>query len=183
MATKWTKSEEGYMERRYLLQPVEVTAQKLNRTVPSVKHKAVKMGLNHYTESLNAKVVANCFNVDMRVIKRWINEYNLPCKKVVCSNQTRFRIEAEDFWKWAEQHKDIINWSKYEQGSLIPEPDWLEDAINNCKSPKLRKRYTQEEIVMVKNLLHRGLNYKEIAKQMGRSYYGISHLCREIYCR
>ena len=179
--TKWGKEEENYLERRYLLQPVEKTAKKLNRTTESVKHKAARMGLNHYTNSFNAKTISNCFNIDMRVVKRWVEKFDLPCKKVICSNQTRYLIEAETFWEWAKTHKDIINWTKYNSKSICPEPPWLKDELANYSTPRSRARYTQQEIITIKNMLHRGLSYREIAEEMGRSYHAINHLCRKIY--
>lgn len=181
MRKEWTEYEVQYMERRYLLQPVEKTAKSLNRSVSSVKHKAAKMGLNHYTDSFNGRTIARCFNVEFSVVKRWIEKFDLPCKKVVCSNQTRFLIDVETFWKWAENNKDIINWSKYNKESMLPEPNWLKEEIENYKNPKSRSRFTQQEIITIKGMLHKGLRYKEIAEHMGRSYYSINHLCRKIY--
>lgn len=181
MRREWTKQEESYMEKKYLKQPVEKTAKKLNRTIASLKHKAQKMRLNHYTDGLNAKTIAKCFNVDVKVVLRWIDKFGLPCKKVKCSNQTRYIIENDEFWKWAEKNKEIINWSKYERMSLFPEPNWIDDAIGNYKKTRSREKYTSGEIITIKNLLRKGLNYREIAEQLGRSYYGISKLCRKIY--
>ena len=181
MRTEWTKQEERYMERYYLCYPVEKIAKKLGRSVVSVKHKAARMGLNHYTDSLNAKAVARCFNSDVSVVIRWIEKFDLPCRKIKCKTQTRYVIDTEKFWKWAENNKGIINWNKYELMSMCPEPRWLEEEIQNYTTTKSRKKFTQQEIVEIKNLLHRGLNYKEIATQMGRSYYSINHLCRTIY--
>ena len=181
MRREWTKQEESYMEKKYLKQPVEETAYRLNRSISSVEHKASRMKLNHYTDGLNARTVANCFGVDTRVVIRWINKFELPCRKVECSNQTRYIIENDEFWKWAEQHKEIINWSKYERMSLFPEPKWLYDTIKNYKTVKTRQKYTEYEIVRIKSMLHKGLSYREIANQLGRSYYGISDFCRKIY--
>ena len=181
MRREWTKEEELYLEKKYLKQPVEKTAKKLKRSISSVKHKAAKMGLNHYTDGFNAKTLARCFDSDVSVVIRWINKFDLHCRKIKCSNQTRYIIDAEEFWQWAEQHKDIVNWSKYEMMSLPPEPKWLDDTIKNCSKMKSRQKYTEYEIITVKNLLHKGLTYRDIAEQIGRSYYGVSHLCRKIY--
>lgn len=181
MRKEWTNEEEIYMERRYLYQPVEKTANKLCRSINSVKRKASKMGLNHYADNLNAKTIARCFSVDVSVIIRWINKFDLPCRKIECKNQTRYIIDVDKFWKWAETNKEIINWRKYERRMLFPEPKWLDEAIKNCMCVNSRKKYTEHEIAEVKNLLHKGLSYKEIANQLNRNYYGISHLCRKIY--
>lgn len=181
MRREWTQKEESYMKMRYLSQPIKTTAEKLDRTENSVKRKACKMGLSHYNDSLNAKTIARCFNVDVSVVIRWIKKYELPCSQVICKNQTRYIVNPSTFWGWAEHHKDIINWRKYEKMSICPEPAWLDTEIKQYIAPKSREKYTQEEIVRIKNMLHRGLKYKEIAVQMGRTYYGISHLCRNIY--
>ena len=169
------------MEKKYIGQPVQKTAEKLNRSVASVKRKAANLNLNHYTDSLSAKIVAKCFVVDVSVVIRWINKFDLPCKKVVCGNQMRYLIEGEKFWKWAENNKDIINWAKYERQSLLPEPDWLRGVIRSYNTPKAREKYTDDDIVKIRVLLSKGLSYAEIAKETGRSYYGFDHLCGSIY--
>ena len=86
---EWTKDEETYMYRRYLNQSVETTAKFLDRSVSSVKHKARKLGLNHYCgECLAAKTIAKTFNCDVSVVIRWIEKLELPCKKFKVSNST-----------------------------------------------------------------------------------------------
>ena len=64
MRREWTEWEVRYLEKKYVGQPVERTAKKLNRTINSVKRKAAKLDLNHYTNFLSAKVVAKCFKVN-----------------------------------------------------------------------------------------------------------------------
>ena len=72
---------------------------------------------------------------DIRTIQRWINKFDLPCKKVELDVYTRYSIDPVEFWKWAETHKDVINWKKYERGTLFPEPSWInyEWKINHGK--------------------------------------------------
>lgn len=181
MRIPWTKQEEDYMRRRYLLQPVVKTAEKLNRSVVSVKRKAAKMGMSHYADNYNARTIADCFNSDIKVVLRWIRKFDLPCRRIECDNQTRYIVYVEDFWEWAENHKDMINWSKYEPLSICPEPDWLNDAVKNYATPRSRVKFTDNEIIMIKNMLHRGMGYKEIAERTGRSYYSINRLCGKIY--
>lgn len=181
MRKEWTESEIFYLKSRYLLQPVKTTAEKLNRSEPSVKQKAKRLGLSHYNDSLNAKTVAACFNSDHSVVLRWIKKFNLPCKKVKCGNQTRYIIDQEKFWKWAEQNKGIINWSKYDQRSLCPEPSWLKDEIKSYATKNSRKKYTEEEKRRIRVMLRKGYTYEEIAREVNRSYWGIKNLCRNIF--
>ena len=51
------------------------------------------------------KSLAECFNVTHKVVMKWINQYDLPCRKFKCSCCTKYMIDLENFWKWAEQHR------------------------------------------------------------------------------
>lgn len=181
MKREWTESEERVMRTRYQYQTVQKTAQMLNRSVYSVKRKAAKMGLSHYNDKLSAKAVAQAFNTEVRSVKRWIEKFELPSKKVNHGTHYTYYIDVEDFWKWAEKHKDVINWSKYELKSLIPEPEWVNDMVSNYNVVRHRQRFTQDELARIKFLICRGKTYSEIAKEMNRSYYSISHVGRKIF--
>ena len=181
MRREWTEREVKYLEKKYVGQPVEKTAERLNRSIASVKRKAARMNLNHYTDYLSAKVVARCFGVDISVVTRWINKFDMPCEKRSFGSQTRYFIDTDKFWEWAEKNKNIINWAKYETKSLLPEPVWLRETIRNYSTPNIRKKYTDDDIVKIRVLLSKGLSYSEIAKETGRTYYGINHLCGSIY--
>ena len=183
MRREWYPDEVDYMYKAYLRQPVCKTAAYLDRSVESVKKKAETLGLNHYTTNLNAKTIAKCFGVDYSVVKNWVKKYRLPAIYVKCSNQTRIVIKAEKFWKWANNHKDMINWSRYEIGSIPPEPEWVVDTKRNYKTVKSRQRFTPEEILRIKSYLRTDMNYQSIADEMGRSLYSIRHVCRDIYTR
>lgn len=182
---EWTKDEETYMYRRYLNQSVETTAKFLNRSVSSVKHKASKMGLNHYYgERISAKTLAKCFHSDISVIVRWIDKYDLPCKKVKLKNQTRYLIDAAEFWKWAENHQDVINWKKYERETLFPEPSWVnyEWKKDNGKPERHGNKITDFEKLSIKNMLRKGMSNKEIAKEIHRTYEATKHITKTVFC-
>lgn len=181
MRKEWTEQEEKYMKRYYLHQPSEMTAKKLNRSIYSIRRKAAKMGLNHYTDQLSAKTLAKCFNCDVSVILRWIQKYGLPARKVVCKTQTRYSVSPNDFWQWAENNKNLINWARYEAKSILPEPEWVREEIRNYKTPMSRKKYTEEEKEKIRVLLKKGMNYKQISEEIGRSYYSVVHAGRSIY--
>lgn len=182
MRREWTEKEVAYLNKKYIYQPVEKTAKALDRTVASVKHKANKLGLNHYTDFLNAKTIAKCFSSDVAVVIHWVEKYGLPAKIImVANNQKRYLIDADDFWKWASKHREIINWSKYEKGSILPEPGWVAEQVRSYTTTMHRKKITDMEKERIKIMLRKGMTYKEIAEQIGRSYNSINHICRYIY--
>lgn len=80
--------------------------------------------------------------------------------------------------KWAENHKDIINWSKYECGTLALEPEWVRQEKMSYEYSHTREKWTDEDLRKVKLLLKTDKTYKEVAKELGRTYYGILHLMR-----
>lgn len=45
MAQRWTDREIKYLESKYLNQPTQITADRLNRTMRSVVKKAMQLGL------------------------------------------------------------------------------------------------------------------------------------------
>lgn len=179
---EWTIKEEKYMNKHYLQQPAKITAKHLDRTVISVRKKAAQMGLNnYYGDFLGARTIAKCFDIDVSVVIRWIEKLNLPATKVRESkNKTRYQIDPEQFWKWADDHRSEINWSRYEICSILPEPRWVEFEKARYKTKRYRQHFTDNEIVQVKHMLHRGMNAKEIATEIGRTEDGIKHLIRKI---
>lgn len=173
----WTDREVAYLEAKYVTQPVELTAKRLKRTMVSVQHKAMRLGLNSYaSEWYNATTIAACFQHDCSVIIRWIDKHGLPAKKIVLSNQTRYLIDPDDFWKWASTHKSLINWSNYIPLSLPPEPEWVNEERKNYKNTRHRKPFTDAEKIQIKNMIRQGKTYQEIANAIGRSKNGISKI-------
>lgn len=72
MRREWTKQEEQYMLKKYIRQPIKRTAQKLNRTEVSVKHKAAQLGINKHMDLFGIRTFAECFGVDNSVVLRWV---------------------------------------------------------------------------------------------------------------
>lgn len=178
MRREWTEEEEKYLISKYLSHSFKTIAKKLNRSENSVKRKAVKMGLYKRSDLFGIKTFAECLNTDSRVIYRWINKYDMPCNNIKYDGINHYNIDLVLFWQWAEQHKNLINWSKYNRGTLPLEPEWVQTEKNNCKCPKNRDRWTDQDIRMIRSLLRSGKSYKEIALKMGRTYYSINHLMR-----
>lgn len=177
----WEQEEVDYLILWYERTSCKRIAQILNRTVISVKKKAESIGLNTYlTDALRARQLCQAFNIDPRVVHRWTKKFDLPMRKENHGGQFYYKITVENFWIWAEGHKDIIPWHQYEKGSLIPEPDWLKDAIKNAAIPvKHRVKFTPLEIANIKYLKQRGKSISEISNEVGRTNQSIMHILRK----
>lgn len=179
MARIWTENEKKYLIKKYTLQSAETTAKKLNRSTISIIRKARQLGVSIYFDNIHASTIAYSFNIEIGTVKKWIENYGLPCKRIIEQNFTRYIIEPVKFWGWAYEHKDIINWSKYTSKSILPEPNWLNETINEYHTPNTRLRFTGEEITEIRNMIiKQELPYKEIARRTGRTYQSIKNFAR-----
>lgn len=175
----WTQEEINYLEKWYEKRGTDYIAKKFNRTQYSIRRKAQSLGLNAYVcFELYVRTIADCFNCDSRVINRWIDKYNLPCRIVQRGQATCKLIDVKDFWKWAENNKDIIPWHKYELQTILPEPDWLKEAIRNNKIKNNRKPITSIEKARVYNMRNQGKSFKEIAAELNRTVESVKHIWR-----
>ena len=98
--------------------------------------------------------------------------------------QIRYLIDAAEFWKWAENHQDVINWKKYERETLFPEPSWInyEWKKDNGKPERHGNKITDFEKLSIKNMLRKGMSNKEIAKEIHRTYEATKHITKTVFC-
>lgn len=180
MVRNWTKQETEYLEKFYEKRGVSYIAKKLNRTVHSVKNKARTLGLNAYIcEDLYVRTIARCFNSHPRVINRWIEKYGLPYKTVQRGAFTCKLISADKFWKWAMNHKELIPWERYEKSTILPEPEWVKEAIKAYAVKNHRKRVTPLEEQYVVLQKRQGKSFEQIAKELDRTVDSVKHMWRK----
>ena len=175
---KWSNKEIAYVLRYYDKIKLKDMAKHLGRTVPAVKHKMRDLELNIFLDDVFIKTLADNFHSDSRVVQRWIR-YGLP---FIRKGNGRKAIDIEVFWKWAETHKEMIPFHKYERGSLPPEPKWLKDVlIRSYDNKKHRARITETEIQYVLSMHERGMTYAEIAESLGRTLHSVKWIARKEY--
>ena len=183
---EWTEEELDFLELNYSTKGASYIARKLGRTTRSVKHKANRLKVKAYDDDfITQKQLAEMFGQSSKVTNRWIRKCGLPCK-AVSHNRKRnkksisYNIDPEDFWKWAEKHKDIINWSHYELGSLVPEPLWVVSAKLDDKHPVNHKRsFRISEIRKIISEHRNGRKIASIADDFGRTVDSIKHVIKD----
>lgn len=172
----WTEWEVQYLEKKYESHGADYIAKKLDRTEQSVKRKAQKLGLNTYeTEFLRMKQICIAFQIDARVVHRWIEKFGLPMKEEKHGQMSMYGIITKDFWKWAKEHKDLIPWCKYQEQSLLPEPEWVRGEVLNYKLKNNRKPITKNVVHEVRKRIGK-TTYKRIADELGRTTDSIKHI-------
>lgn len=88
---------------------------------------------------------------------------------------SRFRvIDIDDFWKWAEQNKGILDFSRFQELSLGAEPEWVK-IKRKADWDKLQrhghhKAWTKtEDERMIRLLKQHKYTYQDLAKELRHS--------------
>lgn len=179
---KWTADEEWYLEKYYERKSTKHIAKKLNRSMESVEAKASRLGLNKYVgEYIRIAEISRCFNIEYRTVHNWINKHDFPVEKEKHGKSVMYAISVEEFWKWAETHKDIIPFHKYEKESLLPEPSWVSKEVSiryqsYQKIKNHKKSISNKDRNYIKFLYERGKSIKEIAQELYRTTSSIEHI-------
>ncbi|EQB3099703.1 helix-turn-helix domain-containing protein [Clostridium botulinum] len=184
----WTQEEEEYLQRRYGKTTLKRIAKKLGRSETAVEIKAGRLGLSSALEAtgeLTAAEIANVFKIDAHVVvDRWIKDRELKAQyKAVKFTRKFWRIKIEDFWRWAEENKEIINFFKLERNVLGKEPSWvdIERKKDFKEKPKRQHQFWNElEDRKLKNLWKSSKSIKEIAEILNRSSSSVRHRSKRL---
>ncbi|AJD31692.1 hypothetical protein FDE98_16635 [Clostridium sporogenes] len=184
----WSQEEEEYLQRRYGKTTLKRIAKKLGRSENAIEIKASRLGLSSALEAtgeLTAAEIAKVFKIDAHVVvDKWIKNKALKAQyKAVRCKRKFWRIKTEDFWKWAKDNKEIINFSKLERNILGKEPSWvdLERKKDFKEKPKRQHQFWNElEDRRLKNMWKSNLSLKEIAERLNRSCSSIRHRSKRL---
>ena len=169
---RWTPEEDAFLKEKMGKLSIKRMAQKLNRTPIAVRARIYNLGLGRTAEAsglLTVSRLAKSLNVDKSIVDRWVNSKGLKTIKRVTSMKQRVNlIDPVEFWKWAEQNKDLIDFSRIEPNAIPPEPEWVKDA-RKAKPKRSLKPWTTNEVAKMKQLRRMGKTYQEIAEILGRT--------------
>lgn len=175
---RWTEEEIDYLKENVGYRRIKDIAETLGRTETAVTLKIKRLKLGK-TRSLSDKItsgeLANILQVDRNTVRGWINYHGLPASKKVTSHTRKYiLISPESFWKWAESHRERIDFQKLERNALPPEPKWVdEERRNPSYCPRIYQEWTTKEDKLLAELIDKGLSYRDIAKQLRRSPYSV----------
>ncbi|WP_050183730.1 sigma-70 family RNA polymerase sigma factor [Domibacillus robiginosus] len=177
---RWTAEEDDYMIQRYGKQPISFIAKKLKRTPGAVEGRLNRLGIyggRSNNGDLTTYDLAAELKVDVHTVYNWIQKYDMPCYEAVIKTRIFTMIEVQPFWKWAEENKERINWSRVSNNTLIPEPEWVQQQrhcnfMNHLQ--KENRNWTAEEDARLWQMYYsKGYTQKQIGEIMGRSARGV----------
>jgi hypothetical protein len=187
----WTNEELDYLQDKWGAISIKSIALNLGKSVTAVRSKAQRIGLTDARKNFDGITVnqlAKAIGREYVVVKNWIVRYGLPVrKKLFCQESRVLVIEYEAFWKWAEEHKELFNFTKMEWGILGEEPEWVKIKR---KADQLRSQKTQQSVhwtptedQRLSQLLQMDITYPELANLLNRSEASIKRRIHDLELR
>ncbi|MHC1722530.1 MAG: hypothetical protein AB9836_04910 [Aminipila sp.] len=175
----WTKDEEIYLSDNWGSISLKTLAKKLNRSENAVKVKVVRMDLGAFLQAgeyitwnqFLSTIGCNCGS-GYKVIS-WIKNKGFPVKTKRV-NECSFKVVyLDDFWKWADNNRNFIDWSLIEENIFGTEPEWVKEL----RRVQYRKRkaykqtpWTKAEDDYLKMLVNSfKYSYREISEKVQRT--------------
>ena len=184
----WTKEDDEFLREEWGRKSIKLIAHKLGRSKNAVICRVRKMGLGAYLDNGDDPTLNQVYctiyksrmyyeggsSYDGYNLKRWIAA-GLPYKEKRVDN-CKFRvINIDDFWEWAEQHKDLMDFSLFERYSLGAEPAWVDikrkaDHDNRVKTQPHNKQWSPSDDLTLKRMIARGgCTWTQVASEVHRS--------------
>lgn len=173
----WTQEEVTYLQEHWGASSTPAIAKRLGRSINAVKLKAGRIGLPG--NPINASEYIT-FNALMHAIGKgntygWAKErwarFGCPIKYKRMMNKRIAMIHIDDFWAWAEQHQDILDFSDFEEYALGAEPDWVSKKRRRDIRQKVRKDpwTPEEDSRLVATLNTFRYSYDDLQRMLNRS--------------
>lgn len=129
MNNRWREEEIQYLEDSWGVYSIPTIAKKLNRPIGGVKAKANRIGLDQHLYSggkvtLNL-VIQNLGYKSYTWMAKQFFKYGCPIQNKKVNNKSFKVIEINEFWEWAKENQDILNFRYFEENSLGLEPKWV----------------------------------------------------------
>lgn len=187
----WTPEEERYLEDHWGTVSIPGIAKKLERTVSAIKVRAERLGLGGVLDSgdyvtFNQLMLALTDNAQSYSyqMESWVRRRGFPIHTKRVDKCVWRVVYLDEFWKWAEQHRSFIDFSKLEPLALGKEPDWVpEQRKKDFQSFALQRKdpWAPDEDSRLKMLLRQHkYGYAELSEILRRSEGAIVRRCRDL---
>ena len=193
MGKRWTKEDLDYLELKWGSISIPTLSKKLNRSKGAIILKAKRLKLGRFTDNGNyitfAQLATTFGGSGARggKFKSWIEQRGLPYKYKKVNNSRVRVVDLNEFWKWAEDNKSFIDFSKLEPNILYGEPEWVSVKRDyDIQMNKLYKKtpWTKQEEERLKTLLKQHIyTYKELSEMLCRTAGAINKKIHQLGLR
>ncbi len=173
----WTEEEKQYLEDNWGTVPIKSIATHLNRSVDAILVKKVKLGLGAFLDNgeyITYRQLLVALNIVGGMSYKnisWIKNKSFPVKYKQVKDCKFKVVYMNDFWKWAEANRGMIDWSRVEKNILGKEPGWVKKQRKADYQKNLKVKTTPWTVAEDKKL-------HDLLKQFKYSYTDLSKLLR-----
>lgn len=127
----WTKEELEYLEDSWGKTTIQGIADKLDRTYSSIINKAriLRLGdpLTHM-DGITVSRLAKEIGLEYKLVMNWAEKYGFPAKQKRLAKQRKvWYVKYEDFWEWADNNRQMIDFTRFDKYALGSEPEWANE--------------------------------------------------------
>lgn len=178
----WTPEEEAYLQDKWGTLSVSTIAKNLGRSIDAVVVRSQRLRLGAHLASdvrisTNQLMIAlyqsNSGNASYTLYK--LIREGLPVEMHKVKTKSFRVIDIDEFWKWAEDHKEFLDFSKFEEYSLGKEPDWVKvkrkaDFQKTQQQGEHNEVWTGATDQKLKRMLSQHkYTYRDLSKELNRS--------------
>lgn len=187
----WKAEEISYLSDNWGMVSVKSICKKLNRTEAAVLSKCQKLGLGAFLQNgdyvtLNQLLVAVTGTKAAYSYKQisWVENRGMPIHYRLIKEKRVKVVYLDEFWKWAEQNRSFLDFSKMEPLALGAEPKWVaEQRKKDYQAFSFQRKdpWTSDEDGRLKYLLKQHkYGYAELSEMLRRSAGAIQRRCTDL---
>lgn len=178
----WTPDEEAYLQDKWGTLSVSTIAKNLGRSIDAVTVRRQRLGLGAHLAS-DVRISTNQLMIALYQTGTGNSNYTLhklireglPVKMHKVKTKSFRVIDIDEFWKWAEDHKNLLDFSRFEEYSLGKEPDWVK-VKRKADFEKLQSQGAHNEVwtnaidqKLKRMLSQHKYTYRDLSKELNRS--------------
>jgi hypothetical protein len=178
VSRNWTKEECDYLIDKWGTSSLGTISKNLGRTEIAILNKVQRMGAGSFLESgeyitWNQLLIALGTDSGSYKNTSWISNRKFPVKYKKVKNNSFKVVCLDDWWKWAEKNRDLLDFSKFQENSLGKEPEWAKEKRR--RDIDHNRRYTKEPWTRIedeklkKYLKDFKYSYAELTKMLRRT--------------
>ena len=177
---KWTQEEIDYLQENYGKISIPSLAKNLGKSVNAIKVMRDRLGLGAFLmngeyislNQLTLAVTGGAKSYRYQMVS-WVKNRGLPVHTKKVENCSFRVVYLEEFWKWAEQNRSFLDFSKMEPLILGEEPPWVaEQRMKDAWAFAHQRKdpWATEEDSRLRMLLRQHkYGYKELSEILHRS--------------
>ena len=177
---KWSKEDEAYLQDNWGMKSIKTICKTLGRSEDAVIVRAQRLGCGAFLDAglyitYNQLMTELYGDAGIGYAMRRLIDNGLPVKEKKV-RRCRFKVvDIEEFWKWAEQNKSLLNFSRMQPNCFGAEPDWVKVKRNSDKQQSWSRvphntPWSEADDRRLKRMLQANqYTYTDIAAELRRS--------------